>query len=71
MLASHSGVIVRCRRGAVVIIAPLSNTALASSGDVWTSCTIVWARAKRLGAASGLLSSGSWSDVGGSGGAVV
>ena len=35
MLASHSGLIVRCLRGAFVIIAPLSNTALASSGDVY------------------------------------
>ena len=65
MFASHSGLIVRCQRGAVVIMAPLSSTAFASSGDVWTSCTIVWARASRFGAGSGLLSSGSWSGVGG------
>ena len=32
------------RRGEVVIIAPLSITALGSSGDRWTSSTIVWAR---------------------------
>ena len=48
MLASHSGLIVKCRRGALVIMAPLSSTALASSGDVWTSCTIVWTRGSGL-----------------------
>jgi hypothetical protein len=42
---SHSGVVVSRRLGAVVIMAPLSRTALGSSGDVWTSWTTVWARA--------------------------
>ena len=32
MLASHSGLIVKCRRGAVIIMAPLSSTALGMCG---------------------------------------
>jgi hypothetical protein len=34
----------RRRRGVVVIIAPLSMTAFGSSGERWTSSTIVWER---------------------------
>jgi hypothetical protein len=64
MLASQSGLLVRRRRGAVVIIAPLSRTALASSGDAWTSCTMVWARAWLCVVGLWLVSFGSWSDGG-------
>ena len=64
MLASQSGLIVRSRRGAVVIMAPLSRTALASSGDVWTSCTMVWARAWLCVAVLWLVLFGSGSDGG-------
>jgi hypothetical protein len=34
----------RRRRGVVVIMAPLSMTALGSSGERWTASTIVWER---------------------------
>ena len=43
----HKGVVVSRRLGAVVIMAPLSRTALGSSGDVWTSWTTVRTRASR------------------------
>ena len=62
MLTSQSGLIVRRRRGAVVIIAPLFRTALASSGDVWMSSTIIWARAWLCVAGLWLVLFGSWSD---------
>jgi hypothetical protein len=45
MLVSYSGFIMRKRRGAVVIIAPLSRTVFESLDDVRASCTIVWTRA--------------------------
>ena len=48
MFDSHSGVVMSGRHGALVIMTPLSRTALGSSGDVWTSWTIVWARASQL-----------------------
>ncbi len=44
MLSSHSGLVRSNRRGAVVIIAPLSSTALESSGEVRMSWTMVCAR---------------------------
>ena len=44
MLSSHSGFVKRRRRGAVVIMAPLSSTALESSGEIWTSWSMVWVR---------------------------
>ena len=45
MLDSHSGEVMRRRLGAVVIMAPLSRTALESSGEVWISWTNVCVRA--------------------------
>ena len=45
MLDSHSGEVMSRRRGAVVIMAPLSRTALELSGEVWISCTNVCVRA--------------------------
>jgi hypothetical protein len=35
MLSSYSGFVKRRRRGAVVIMAPLSSTALESSGEIY------------------------------------
>ena len=66
MLFSQTGLVKSRRRGAVVIIAPLSSTALESSGEVWTSWTMVWARAY-LSVGCGLGSSSSDEDVSGSG----
>ena len=42
ILFSHSGLVSMRRRGVVFIKAPLSSTALESSGEVWTSGTMVW-----------------------------
>ena len=57
MLFSHSGLVMSRRRGAVVIMAPLSSTALESSGEVWTSWTMVWVRIWWWSVVAGL---GSW-----------
>ena len=66
MLFSQAGLVRSRRRGAVVIIAPLSRTAFESSGEVWMSWTMVWARAC-LSVGCGVVSSSSDEDVSGSG----
>ena len=45
MLDSHFGEVMRRRLGAMVIMAPLSRTALESSGEVWMSWTNFCVRA--------------------------
>ena len=58
MLDSHSGEVMRRRLGAVVIIAPLSRTALESSGEVRISCAIVCPRASLCSCSGSSMSSG-------------